>query len=131
MQLRVHVQQEEARMANSLATSVVDFDAEVSILDMGVKFTYQVPSFSVLHVDLRQTKLQVTAEDGSVLLYDGFIRADPSLDDKETPYSVKVKDFCFVPVSRKSECNCKFKEGKSVKLYVASIKYIISGHTAG
>ena len=49
------------------------------------------------------------------------------------PYSVKVKDFCFVLVSRKSECNCKFKEGKSVKPYVTSVKYIhsISGHTAG
>lgn len=80
-------------MVTSLATSVVDFDTEVSILDMGVKFTYRVPSFSFLHVDLRQTKLQVMAEDGSVLLY----------EDRETPYSVKVKDFCFVPVSRKSE----------------------------
>ena len=98
-----------------------------------MKFTYQVPSFSVLHVDLRQMKLQATAEDGSVLLYDGFIRADPSLEDREMPYSVKVKDFCFVLVSRKSECNCKFKEGKSVKPYVTSVKYIysISGHTAG
>ena len=116
-----------------MATSVVDFETEVSILDMGVKFTYQVPSFSVLHVDLRQTKLQVPAKDSSVLLYDGFIRADPSLEDREMPYSVKVKDFCFVPVSRKSECNYKFKEGKSMKLYVASVKYIhsISGHTAG
>ena len=31
-------------MVTSLVTSVVDFDTEISILDMGVKFTYQVPS---------------------------------------------------------------------------------------
>lgn len=79
----------------------MDFDTEISILDIGVKFSYRVPSFSVLHVDLRQIKFQVTAEDGSVLLYDGFIRTDPSLEDRETPYSVRLKDFCFVPVSRK------------------------------
>ena len=47
-----------------------------------MKFTYQVLSFSVLHVDLRQMKLQATAEEGSVLLYDGFIRADLSLEDR-------------------------------------------------
>ena len=63
------------------------FDAELSILDVGVKFSYRVPSFSVLHVDLRQIKFQVTAEDGSVLIYDGFIKADSSLEDRETPYS--------------------------------------------
>lgn len=71
------------------------FDTKISILDMGVKFSYQVPSFSVFHVDLRQIKLQVTAVDGSVLLYDGFIRADLSLEDRETPYSVKLKDILF------------------------------------
>lgn len=81
----------------------IDLDSEISLLDMGVKFSYQVPSFSVLYVDLRQIKFQVTAEDGSVLFFDGFIRADPSLEKRETPYSVKLKDFCFVPVSRMSE----------------------------
>ena len=53
---------------SEMANSVVDFDTELSILDVGVKFSYRVPSFSVLHVDLRQIKFQVTAEDGSVMM---------------------------------------------------------------
>ena len=85
----------ESEMATSDRSSVVDFDTEISILDIGVKFSYIDPSFSVLHVDLRQIKYLVTA---------GLTRADPSLEDRETPYSVRLKDFCFVPVS---ECNCK------------------------
>ena len=59
----------------------MDFDTEISILDIGVKFSYIDPSFAVLHVDLRQIKYLVTA---------GFIRADPSLEDRETPYSVRA-----------------------------------------
>ena len=72
--------------------------AEVSILDLAVKFMYQVPSFSVLYVDLRQVEIQVTKDDGLVLLFDGFIRADPSLERMPVPFSVVVKRFCFVPV---------------------------------
>ena len=64
-------------------------DTEVSILELGVKFTYQVPSFSVLYVDLRQAKIQITKDDDSVLLFDGFIRADPSLETP-VPFSVVV-----------------------------------------
>ena len=76
----------------------VALDTEVSILDMAVKFTYQIHSFSVLCVDLRQVKMQVTEDDGSVQLFDGFIRADPSLERMTVPVSVLIKKFCFVPV---------------------------------
>ena len=38
---------------------VVDGDDEISVIDMGVNFNYQDPSFSVLHVDFRQIKLQL------------------------------------------------------------------------
>ena len=82
----------------------VEVDSQVSILDMGVKFSYRVPSFSVLHVDLRQIKFQLTAE-GCVMLFDGFILADPELDMKSAPFSLKLKDYCFVPVSV-CECVC-------------------------
>ena len=76
----------------------VAVDTEVSILALAMKFMYQVPSFSVLYVDLRQVQIQVIKEDGSVLLFDGFIRADPSLERMPVPFSVVVKRFCFVPV---------------------------------
>ena len=42
--------------------------------------------------------------DGPVLLYDGFIRADPSLEEREMPYSIKLKHSCFVPITTNCEC---------------------------
>ena len=55
------------------ATVSVEVDTQVSILDMGVKFSYRLPSFSVLHVDLRQINFQITAEEGCVMMFDGFM----------------------------------------------------------
>ena len=83
---------------NSHPNFKVAVDTEVFILDLAVKFTYQVPSFSVLYmyVHLRRVEIQVTKDDGSVLLFDGFIRADPSLERMPVPFSVVVKRFCFV-----------------------------------
>ena len=72
---------------------------QVSILEMGVKFSYRLPSFSVIHVDLRHIKFQLAAAEGSVMLFDGFIRANPELEMKNIPLSLKLKDYCFVPVS--------------------------------
>ena len=66
--------------------------SEIAVLDMGVKFSYQIPSFSVLIVDLRRVKLQLISEDGSVVLRDGFIRADPSLEVKPTPFLSNLKN---------------------------------------
>ena len=77
----------------------MDIDSQLSVMDVGVKFTYQVPAFSVLHVDLKQVEIQLVREDGLVSLYDGFIRADPSLEKITVPFSVCVKDFCHVLVS--------------------------------
>ena len=48
-------------------------------------------------------KLQLIAEDGSVALCDGFIRAEPFLERQATPFSVKLKDFCFVPAEEFSK----------------------------
>ena len=78
---------------------VVDIDDEISVLDMGVKFNYKVPSFSVLHVDLSQIKLQLCCASDSVIIVDGFIRAGLSLENMTPPFSIKLKEFCFVPVS--------------------------------
>ena len=103
---------QRSEMTNSV------FDAELSILDVGVTFSYRVPSFSVLHVDLRQIKFQVTAEDGSVLIYDGFIKADPSLEDRETPYS----RFLFVLV-RRSGYNCKREKCAVFKIFIVSMSH--------
>ena len=45
----------------------VEDDTEITVLDMAVNFTYQIPSLSVFQVNLRQVEIQVAAEDGSVL----------------------------------------------------------------
>ena len=81
------------------ATVSIEVDSQVSILEMGVKFSYRLPSFSVIHVDLRHIKFQLAAAEGSVMLFDGFIRANPELEMKNIPLSLKLKDYCFVPVS--------------------------------
>lgn len=73
---------------------------EISILSMATKFSYTIPSFSMISVDLRQISFQVLAVDGTVVLFDGFIQADSSLDmGNKTPFSLKLKDYCFVTVS--------------------------------
>lgn len=80
----------------------ISVDTEISILRIGPKFTYRIPSFSVVTVDIRQISYQVVTVEGDVLLFDGFIRADSSLDlepAKETPFSVQLQDFCCVTVS--------------------------------
>ena len=74
----------ESNVANSHQIAIY----AVSILELAVKFTYKVPSFSVLYVDLRQVKIQITKDDGSVLLFDGFIIADLSLERMPVPFSV-------------------------------------------
>lgn len=48
----------------------------LSILHLGVKLTYQIPSFSIVVVDFRKVKIQMLEESSSVLLCDGFIQAD-------------------------------------------------------
>ena len=59
-----------------------------------------LPSFSVISVDVRQITFQALADDGSVFIFDGFIRAGSSLDLGDmTPLAIKLKDFCFVTVS--------------------------------
>ena len=73
----------------------VQVDTTVSILRMGTKFSYCVPSFSVIHVDLRQNKFQLLSEEGTVF---GYIRADPSLSTKTVPFFLQLKDYCFVCV---------------------------------
>ena len=58
----------------------------VSVLEKGIKFSYQVPNFPVIIVDLLKVKLQLTAEDGSLILTDGFIKADHLLEAKTVPF---------------------------------------------
>ena len=43
---------------------------------------------------MRQITFQVLAVDGTVLLFDGFIRADSLLDvGDKAPFSIKLKDY--------------------------------------
>lgn len=85
-------------MASQQVGLVMEIDQLMSVLDMGIKFIYEVPTFSVLHIDLRQIKMQINTSD-SVFILDGFIRADLELEKKCPPFSVILKEFCFVPVS--------------------------------
>ena len=84
---------------SDLVTVRVDIDTELSVLEMGIKFTYRVPSFSVFCTDLRQIKYQLTVDNDLVVVCDGFIRADQLLEAKSTPFTITLKDYCFVPVN--------------------------------
>lgn len=78
----------------------ISVDTEISILRMGAKFMYRIRSFSVLTVDIRQITYQVEAVEGTVLLFDRFIRADSSLEPaKGMPFTVQLQDFCCVTVT--------------------------------
>lgn len=78
----------------------ISVGSEISILRMGSKFTYRIPSFPVLTVDIRHIVYQVVTVERNVLLFDGFIRADSSLEPaKETPFAVQIQDGCCVTVS--------------------------------
>ena len=78
----------------------ISVGSEISVLRMGSKFTYRIPSFPVLTVDIRHIVYQVVTIEGNVLLFDGFIRADSSLEpSKETPFTVQIQDGCCVTVS--------------------------------
>ena len=74
-------------------------DMELTVLDLGVEFSYTIPSFSVFSVKLRQCTVQFEARDARVLVYDCFIRSDPFLDTVTPPFCVKLTRHCFVPVS--------------------------------
>ena len=61
--------------------SKIDVDTTVTILNMGVKFCYRIPTFSVVYVDLRQVEVQLQNQSSSMTVIDAFIRADPALDE--------------------------------------------------
>lgn len=78
---------------------------ELSVLDLGVEFSYAIPSFSCIDVYLRQATIQFESLlDGSVHLYDGFLRSDPSLGPANTPCCLTLTSHCFVSVSELRTC---------------------------
>ena len=84
---------------SDVVTVRVEVDTELSVLEMGIKFTYRVPSFSVFCTDLRQIKYQLTVDNDLMVVCDGFIRADQLLEAKSTPFTIILKDYCFVQVN--------------------------------
>ena len=86
-------------MATSTVSTIPCDGSEVSLLDLGVECTYTVPSFSVLSVPLGQTTIQTQLPDGSIRLYDGFVRSDARLKSVITPFCLTLKQHCYVPVS--------------------------------
>ena len=85
--------------ASSTSPLTIEEGLKMTILDLGVEFSYTVPSFSVLSVPLRQTTVQTVDNDGCVHLYDGFIRSDSCLNSLVIPFCVQLRQFCFVTVS--------------------------------
>ena len=69
-----------------LATS---FHAEtnlmISVLDV---ISYEVPSFPVIIFDLRKMKVQLMAQDGSLILSDGCIKVANQWLETKTVYTV-------------------------------------------
>ena len=73
----------------------ISVDTDIMILKLGRKFSYRIPNFSVLHVDMRQISYQVLSADGAMLLFDSFIHTDSKLDvEKQTHFTIQLKDFC-------------------------------------
>ncbi len=59
----------------------------------------------MIYVDLRQVRIQFldkedqdSASDSPVVMMDAFIRADPELDKIVPPFTIQLKDYCFVSV---------------------------------
>ena len=75
----------------------------VRVLRLGPEFSYKVPSFSVLTVDLRQATMQIERVDSdgeiAVQCTDGFIRSDAQLDRIICPFLLTLSNSCLVPVS--------------------------------
>lgn len=90
-----------ARPDSPVTAASVDItnDMELAVLDVGVEFTYTIPSFSVISVKLRQCGMQLVGRDGSVHVYDGFVHSDPSLNAVASPFNIKRTSHYFVPVS--------------------------------
>ncbi len=90
-------------MAEAAVTIVFVDGMDVAVLDLGVEFTYEIPSFSAIEVALRQATIQVELPDGSAKLYDGFLQSHPSLPDSSrsssSPLYITLTKYCFVPVS--------------------------------
>ena len=87
----------------SSVSNAIDNGVNISVISLGVQFTYIIPSFSVIHVELRQAAHQVELSDGSVRLYNGFLRSDRSLPDPSRrstiPFALTIQSHCFVDVS--------------------------------
>ena len=75
----------------------------VPVVECGELYSYTVPSFSVLHVNIRRIKYETILSDGTTtMIVDGFIRDDPSLL-RTYPVELSVgcdntKDFCIIQV---------------------------------
>ncbi len=74
-------------------------DRIFTCLDLGHEFQYLIPSFAVISVSLRKSTIKVSSDDGQVHLYDAFIKSVPSLTTMVPPFSLELKEFCFIPVS--------------------------------
>ena len=90
-------------MAESAEPRFTDGNTDIAVLDLGVAFTYRVPSFPAIEVTLRQATIQLELPGGPIELYDGFLRSDPSLPDSSkkscSPFYLTIMKHCFVPVS--------------------------------
>ncbi len=91
--------------AGASPLSLVGIDTNITILNIGIKFSYIIPSFSVINVDLLEVRVQFlekedSASDSPLVMMDAFIRADPELDKVVPPFTIQLKDYCFVSVSR-------------------------------
>ena len=69
---------------------------EFYVVTMGPPFRYVIPSFKVLEVGLRQMRIRGDCK-GEVV-YDLFVRDDPSLNGRICPTMMTLKDYALIPV---------------------------------
>ena len=61
------------------------------ILECKERYSYRIPSFSVITVVLRRIKYEVVLPNGDANILDGFMRDDPSLQ-RVFPTKVSIED---------------------------------------
>ena len=66
----------------------------VPILECKERYSYRIPSFSVLTVLLRRMKYEVVMPNGDAKIVDGFIKDDPSLQ-RVYPAVLSIEDNNF------------------------------------
>ena len=63
----------------------------IPVIECLESYSYRIPSFSVITVQMRRINFEVEMSDHSTKIFDGFIRGDPSLQ-RVYPAEISIED---------------------------------------